>query len=97
MLAEFRNNNRGKKFGNEIADSLGMDRALFHAALEESSLPMHFSVLAHLKDDGVSINQAKNTLHPSLFVGLSVLKERFGDVPKINRAFEALEGYESVK
>jgi hypothetical protein len=97
MFAAFRNNNRGKKFGNEIADSLNMERSVFHAAIEEGGLPMHFLVLAGFKDDGISINEAKKTLHPSLFVGLSVLKERFGDVPKINRAFEALEGYESVK
>ncbi len=82
----FRQTSKGKKFGNEIADSLTISRSLFHTALEEGGLAMHLPMLASLKDQGTSIIEARNIVLPFLANGVLLLEQRLGSLDVICKA-----------
>jgi len=77
---------RGKKFGNEIADSMVVSRRLFHSAVEEGGLGMHLILLASMKDQGQSVIEAREAMLPFLANGLLALEQRFGPQAMINEA-----------
>lgn len=77
---------KGKKFGNEIADSMAISRRLFHSAVEEGGLGMHLILLASMKDQGKSVIEAREAILPFLENGLLVLEKRFGPEATINEA-----------
>ena len=91
MLQGLRRASRGKNFGNEIADSMGLPRNLFHTAVEGGGFAMHLITLASLKDEGASVVEAREMCLPYLSQGIENLKSRFGNVPKIMAAKELLD------
>lgn len=87
---------RGKRFGNEIADSMAISGRLFHSAVEEGGLGMHLILLASMKDQGQSVIEAREAMLPFLENGLLSLEQRFGPQATINEAklvvFDLLQG-----
>ena len=77
---------RGKKFGDEIADSMAISCRLFHSAVEEGGLGMHLILLASMKDQGQSVIEAREAMLPFLENGLLSLEQRFGPQATINEA-----------
>lgn len=86
MLWAFRRTSRGKKFGNEIADSMAISRSLFHTAIEEGGLGMHLVMLASLKDQGASVIEARDICLPILANGILLLEKRLGSLDVICKA-----------
>lgn len=86
ILWGMRRASRGKKFGNEIADSMAVSRRLFHSAVEEGGLGMHLILLASMKDQGQSVIEAREAMLPFLKNGLLALEQRFGPQAIINEA-----------
>lgn len=95
ILWAFRRTSRGKKFGNEIADSMAISRSLFHTAIEEGGLRMHLVMLASLKDQGTSVIEARDVCLPILANGILLLEQRLGSLSEISKAksiiFDLLE------
>jgi len=86
MLWGMRIASKGKAFGNEIADSMGISRNLFHTAVETGGFNMHLIVLASLKDEGKSVVDARELILPFLAQGLAALEQRFGRQNEIDHA-----------
>ena len=77
---------RGKAFGNQVADLLGIHRGLYHGAMEEGGCELHMIKLYYLKEEGCSIEQVGIHSIKFLVPGLSVLRARFGPQPQIESA-----------
>ena len=69
---------KGKAFGNEVADYIGMHRSLYHGAMEEGGCLLHMIKLAALKDEGKGIPEVAEHSFQYLLPGLRNLEERFG-------------------
>lgn len=69
---------RGKAFGNEVADYIGMHRSLYHGAMEEGGCRLHMIQLASYKASGMSVGEVADLSVPFLIPGLRSLEERFG-------------------
>ncbi|MGI2856486.1 hypothetical protein ACRTDR_20280 [Shewanella algae] len=83
----------GKKYGNQIADHLGVHRGLFHSAVEEGGCPMHLIRLHFLRKQNMSLDDAANHIMEFLIPGLRVIEERFGPQALIEDALENLRGF----
>ena len=91
LLWGFRRASRGKKFGNEVADSIGIRRSHFHTSLEAGGVPMHMIMLAGLKDEGTSIAECREMLLPVLLDGLRAIEFRFGPQSSLTESIETVE------
>lgn len=69
---------KGKAFGNQVADLMGIHRALYHGAMEEGGCQMHMLKLYQLKEEGVPIERVAVHSCKFLIPGLGLLEERFG-------------------
>lgn len=69
---------KGKAFGNEVADYIGMHRSLYHGAMEEGGCRLHMIQLASYKAGGMSVGEVAHLSVPFLLPGLRNLEERFG-------------------
>lgn len=69
---------RERKFGDEIADLLGVNRRLFHSAMEEGGCRSHMVRLCILRDGGVSKVLIAVDCCNYLLPGLRRLENRYG-------------------
>lgn len=69
---------KGKKYGNRIADWLGIHRGLFHSAMEEGGLPMHMIWLYFLEKENLKLEDAAELTTETLTRGLLQIETRFG-------------------
>lgn len=79
----------GRKFSDEIADHLNIDRALFNSALLETGVTN--SKLKKLKRSEITLEQATSELMPNLVRGLSVINDKFGPQPMISDAVAVIQ------
>lgn len=66
----------GRRFCNEMAKTLGVDKALLSSALLETGITWNF--IEKLKADGMSAEQAVKLLMPEIMLGLNVIHKKFG-------------------
>ncbi|NQV29386.1 MAG: hypothetical protein HQ508_00735 [Candidatus Marinimicrobia bacterium] len=90
LLSAFRYNRKGKRIGNEIADSMMISRNLFHSSVVKGGQPYHLPVLASMHDEGHSLNVIKKNMIPYLAAGLDVLERENGHQPSIDKAREVV-------
>jgi len=93
ILAGFRVTRKGQKFGNEIADSMGISWGLFHSSLEASGVTMHNVALATYRDEGMSVSEVRVLISPLLLEGLNALESKWGTQAKIENARERIAFY----
>lgn len=77
---------KGKAFGNQVADLLGIHRSLFHGAMEEGGCQLHLIRLYHLQRDGEPLERVALHSCTYLLPGLIKLEERFGSQALIGQA-----------
>jgi len=78
---------KGIKFGNQIANHLGMRNKFFHVVLENGvNGGQSLMVLGALAKAEFNIERASVELGPSLMRGLYKLEERFGQQKEIDDA-----------
>jgi hypothetical protein len=78
----------GRKYGNQIADHLGLSRNLFHTILEHGVDGPSLVVLGSLK--ALPVDRAAVKLAPSMVRGLMKLEKKFGTQPQIEEAKQAV-------
>lgn len=78
----------GRKAANEIADHIGVDRALFSSALLESGTT--WAHLKTLKQLEYSIDEAAKAVLPSFEKGLIIIRDRFGEQTQIRHGFAVI-------
>lgn len=93
MLAGIFKAKSGKKYGNQIADHLGVHQGLFHSAVEEGGCPMHLIRLYYLRKENMSLDDAANHVMEFLVPGLRIIEEQFGSQELIDGAQENLRGF----
>ncbi|WP_417447155.1 hypothetical protein [Kangiella sp.] len=86
--------NKGRKFGNEIADYLGVERRLFHCAMEEGGCDMHLVKLYNLKLDGFSLEDIAVDAWDFLIPGLDEIEKRFGGQNLIQQARKSINQFQ---
>ena len=77
---------KGRKFGNKIAEHLGMSNNFFHSVLENGVSGPSLQLLAALEGTGCTLERASIELAPSLERGLVALENRFGRQEMIENA-----------
>ncbi|AJO77726.1 hypothetical protein TO66_10605 [Pseudomonas sp. MRSN 12121] len=77
---------QGKKFGNQIADFIGMHRDLYHGAMEEGGCKVHMLKLYQLKAEGYSVELAAYDSCKFLIPGLRTIEDKFGSQEQIEHA-----------
>lgn len=83
---------KGKSFGNEVADYIGMHRSLYHGAMEEGGCNLHMIQLASYKSNGMSTEEVAHLSVPFLLPGLRKLEDRFGSQDLIIEARQHVYG-----
>lgn len=86
--------NKGRKFGNEVADYLGVERRLFHCAMEEGGCDMHLVKLYNLKLDGFSLEDVAVDACDFLIPGLDEIETRFGGQNLIQQARKSINQFQ---
>ncbi len=71
----------GRKYSNEIADYLKIDRRLYSSALLEAGVS--WGTLKPYQKNGTPIEKMAFLLMPSFIQGLAIIKQRFGEQPTI--------------
>ena len=69
---------KGKAFGNQVADFLGVHRSIYHGAMQEGGCELHMIKLYLLKKEGCSLKEVGMHSTTFLLPGMRVLKDRFG-------------------
>jgi hypothetical protein len=77
---------KGRKFGNKVAQHLGMSNNFFHSVLENGVKGSSLQLLGILDVTRLTLEQASVQLGPSLNRGLVALEERFGRQEMIENA-----------
>lgn len=77
---------KGRRFGNKIANHLGMDKNFFHTVIDSGVSGPSLQLLAMLEGAGCSLERASIELAPSLERGLTALEARFGRQEMIDSA-----------
>ncbi|MCO7527733.1 hypothetical protein NJH54_24900 [Pseudomonas asiatica] len=77
---------KGKAYGNQVADLLGIHRGLYHGAMEEGGCQMHLIKLFQLKQEGHSLEDVALHSCDYLLSGLAKLEMRFGPQTQIGQA-----------
>lgn len=85
---------KGKRYGNRIADWLGVHRGLFHSAMEEGGLPMHMIWLYFLEKENLRIEVAAGSTTEFLKRGLLNIETRFGRQELIDSALDRVKEFE---
>ena len=93
ITRKIRSKPRGKKFGDEIAESMTLGRQLFHAALELGGLNSHLDELANYRDAGLTLFEARSRVLPYLSKGLLVLETRVGRRRSIDSAKRTTQAF----
>ncbi len=78
MLSGFFKVSSGKKYGNKIADYLGVDQRLFHSAMEEGGCEMHLLKLHDLKQENIELSEISYHSTKYLLPGFLSIEKRFG-------------------
>jgi hypothetical protein len=86
--------NNGRKFGNEVADYLRVERRLFHCAMEEGGCDMHLVKLYNLKLDGFSLEDVAVDACDFLIPGLDEIEKRFGGQSLIQQARKSINQFQ---
>ena len=86
----------GKKYGNQIADFLKINRGLFHTAMEEGGCEMHLIKLYFLKRENISINEVAYNACDYLIRGLFSLRTKFGKQPLSEDALEKVTAFKKA-
>ena len=95
VIRELLSTSRGKKFGDEIAESMTISHRLFHSALEKGGFPTHLVALAQYKDEGMTVGEVRHILLPFLSHGFLTMENKLGrkryldSAKQITRAFMA--------
>ncbi|GFM88394.1 hypothetical protein PSCICO_37930 [Pseudomonas cichorii] len=84
---------KGKSFGNEVADYLGVNRRLYHGAMEEGGCSQHMLRLYHLRSQGVALEEVAYHSCDYLSLGLLGLERRFGKQKLISQAQENINRF----
>lgn len=76
----------GRRYGNKVADCLGISRSIYHAAMEEGGMAQHMLALYSLKHSGATV--AEVCVHSCKYLdrGLDKLELRFGTQAQITNA-----------
>lgn len=83
---------QGKRFGNAVADFMGVHRSLYHGAMEEGGCLLHMMKLHHLRQRGLPLELVAYDSCEFLLPGLICLEQRFGHQVLIDKArFKVLE------
>jgi hypothetical protein len=90
LLSAFFYNRKGKRLGNEIADSMMISRSLFHSAVVKGGQIYHLPVIASMHDEGHSLNDIRKSMIPYLAAGLDVLEREHGHQSSIVKAREVV-------
>lgn len=77
---------RGRVFGNQVADFIGMHRSLYHGAMEEGGCNMHMLMLSHLKSEGYAVEAVAQDSCKFLIAGLRIIENKFGQQAHIDHA-----------
>lgn len=77
---------KGRGYGNKVADLLGINRGLYHGAMEAGGCEMHLLKLWALKEAGESVERVALYSCQYLSLGLISLRRRFGERPLIEDA-----------
>jgi hypothetical protein len=77
---------QGKRFGNKVADFIGIHRSLYHGAMEEGGCHMHMMKLYHFKKMELPLALVAHDSCKYLALGLICLKDRFGPQELIEQA-----------
>jgi hypothetical protein len=93
MLEGFFLARKGKKFGNAVADILGMPRGLFHTAMEQGGCDAHLVKLANMREEGLDIEEVAYHSLTYLEKGLRTLESQWGYIPKIVSGLASVEKY----
>lgn len=92
---------KGRKFGNKIAEHLGMSSSFFHSVLDNGVSGPSLQLLATLESAGCTLNRASVELAPSLKRGLFTLENRFGRQEMIDNAkpivAQLMKGWEELQ
>ncbi|KZY86119.1 hypothetical protein A3741_26860, partial [Oleiphilus sp. HI0069] len=96
MFESFKYTRSGKKFGNSVADVIGIQRGLYHAAMEQGGCHMHLLKLAEMKEEGLNLIQVAFHSMKFLDEGLKFLEKKWGNIPKISNGKEAIEKFRST-
>lgn len=82
----------GRKFGNQVADAMGLEHNLFHTILENGNPPVpSLMMLNDLKRHEFSPMDAANELAPFLLRGLEALEQQWGEQPQLTSARPIVE------
>lgn len=76
----------GRKFGNQIADAVGVEHNLFHSVLDVSAPGPSLLVLESMRQQGVTPMTAAMHLSPFLVEGVEKLENKFGQQPQLDHA-----------
>lgn len=76
----------GKKYGNCVADFLGIHRGLYHNAMEEGGCEMHLLKLHFLKKENLDISEVAYNSSEYILPGLLSIEARFGKQDLISDA-----------
>lgn len=77
----------GRRYGNKIATSIGIENNLFHEAIQQGGLGNNsLMMLESLRREGVSPFDAAPMFGQFLIDGLNILELRFGPQPQIEKA-----------
>ncbi|EZI25377.1 hypothetical protein PE143B_0124720 [Pseudomonas extremaustralis 14-3 substr. 14-3b] len=76
----------GRRFGNDVAKYLGVDRRLFHNALELGGLHDHLVLLGFAVKANQDIGDVAMLVSGYLIDGIEVMKVRFGARPMMTAA-----------
>lgn len=88
LAAAWKITGRGKarRFGNKVADCVGLNRNQFHSALDNGVSGSSLAMLEMLEKAGLTPEQAGVEVGPSLAKGIAKLEGRFGPQPQIEAA-----------
>jgi hypothetical protein len=83
--------NSGKEYGNRVAFYIGMNKKLYHSALEAAGLPLHLLWLYESKKNKIKISETAEISLTFLPAGLAALESRFGEQWLIKEAIAAVQ------
>jgi len=81
----------GMEFGNLVADYIGVNRKLFHTAVEFGGMGDNLILLGNWHRAGVTKRQAAEIIKRPLTYGLLTLREKYGLNSMLQEAFLAIE------
>ncbi|WP_296491651.1 hypothetical protein [Rhodoferax sp.] len=76
----------GRRFGNKIAQHIGIQRSLFYSILDHGTRDTSRKLLASLANSKLGVAEASVELGPTLVKGVERLEAHFGEQEMVNDA-----------